>query len=247
MKLDKRTTTVLGIAVIAILLLLSGFFIVNPSITAQKEMSAELETAKQRSADYQAQIVALEAVKENIGMYEEQDAELTTKFPSQADIELLLNDITKAGNDSGVSEITTIQTGVPEVVIAEPGAEAAPAEEAPAEGEAAAPAEGEVPSDPAAAAEPQGSDLAIMSLNLTAEGSEKSLRDYATALTEMPRSFLIESISITCDGGCTLTASGTTYLYRPTVSPEEEQPEGEAVEEAPVEEAPVEEAPITEG
>lgn len=225
MKLDKRTTTVLGVAIIAILLMLSGFFIINPSIATQKELSEELKTAQQQSEDYQAQIIQLESVRENINIYEEQDSDLTKKFPSQADIELLLNDITKAGNDAGVSEITRIQTNVPEVVISE-SAGAGEAPPADAEAEASDPAE------PNAAQEPQSSDLAIMGLTLTAEGSEGSLRDYATALTQMPRSFLIESITISCENTCTLTAAGTTYLYRPTLSPnqEEEQPvEGQEV------------------
>lgn len=251
MKLNKRTTNLLGAGVILILLVLAWLFVVSPSITKQQELNTALQTAKEQTEQYKGQIVTLQQVKADIGTYEQQDQDLSRKFPSSAEIELLLNDITNAGNKSQVGAITQVETGTPELVVPEgaaaPAAPAEGVEAPPAEGEAAPPAEGEeapAVDGEVAAPETPSNDLAIMELTITAEGSQESLRNFASNLASMPRAFLINNTSITCEekntSSCDASIVGTTYLHRPAPSPDQ------AAEQATAGEAPAETTPGTE-
>lgn len=219
MKLDKRSTSVIGIAVIIGLLVAGWFLIVSPSIAKQNDLNTELADTQDKIEQHKGKITQLEQIKANISEYESQDKELSEKFPDSANIKLLLGDITKAGERAGVSKILDVETGTPEIQADEnpEGGEAAPAEEAPADG-----TEG---------AEGNSGNLAIMPLTLTAEGSEASLSKYSTELTKMDRSFLIQESSIDCSDKCTLNITGTTYLYRPTTLPGADNPEQEAPEQ----------------
>lgn len=240
MKLNKRTTNLLGIGVILILLVLAWLFVVSPSITKQQELNQDLQAAKELTEQYKQQITVLEQVKADIQIYESQDADLSRKFPSNAEIEFLLNDITEAGSKAGVANITQVETETPEMVIPE-GGEAAPADpagEEPAGEEPAPPADDASVDSGGTSDQAPSNDLAIMNLTITAEGSQDSLRQYASNLGQMPRAFLINTTSITCDEGsadsCNTTITGTTYLHRPAPLPTEtvteEQP---AAEEQP--------------
>lgn len=219
MKLDKRSTSVIGIAVIIGLLVAGWFLIVSPSITKQSELNAELTETQDKVEQHKIKITQLEQIKANISEYETQDKELSEKFPDSANIKLLLGDITKAGERAGVSKILEVETGTPEIQADEnpEGGEAAPAEEAPADG-----------TEGAEGAEGNSGNLAVMPLTLTAEGSEASLSKYSTELTKMDRSFLVQESSIDCSDKCTLNITGTTYLYRPTTLPGADTPEQEA-------------------
>lgn len=219
MKLDKRSTSVIGIAVIIGLLVAGWFLIVSPSIAKQNDLNTELADTQDKIEQHKGKITQLEQIKANISEYEAQDKELSEKFPDSANIKLLLGDITEAGKRAGVSKILDVETGTPEIQADEnaEGGESAPAEDAPAEGE-----EG---------AEGNSGNLAIMPLTLTAEGSEASLSKYSTELTKMDRSFLIQESSIDCSDKCTLNITGTTYLYRPTTLPGADNPEQEAPEQ----------------
>lgn len=208
MKLDKRSTSVIGFAVIIGLLMAGWFLVVSPSISKQSELSAELSDTEDKIEAHKAKLVELEQIKAEIGKYQQQDQELTAKFPGEADIKLLLNDITEAGQRAGVKTISNVETGTPELQQDPTQTEQPPSpEQATGSG----------------GGEPTGGNLATMSLNLTAEGSEGSLMKYATELTNMDRSFLVQESSIDCSETCKLTISGTTYLYRPTVLPQEGQ------------------------
>lgn len=233
MNLDKRSTSVIGFAVIIGLLIAGWFLILNPSITKQGELNEELKTTQSNIEKSKVKIAELEKIKADIDTYKKQDSDLSKRFPDSANIKLLLDDINEAGKKAGVN-ITELETGTPVI-------QADPAPNGEAGGETAAPA----PADPNA----QGGEgeqtgkLATMSLNITAVGNESKLIELSTELTQMNRAFLIQESSIDCKetSDCTLSISGTTYLYRPSVVPGEEPP----AEEAATPESPAAPAPAT--
>lgn len=220
MKLDKRSTMVIGVAVIFAILIAGWFLVVSPAMSKQAELNSDLQAKQEQIDAAKTKLQALQQVKANIGEYKKQNDELTAKFPGNADIKLLLSDITSAGKKSGIKQITQIESGQPQVVASDSNSAAG------STNSDAAPSATADPSASTSAGSGSGAaatnNLAVMPLKITASGSQGSLKTYTSELSKMKRAFLISQAGITCERGaktCDLTVEGSTYLYRQTEFP----------------------------
>ncbi|MBC9704773.1 MAG: hypothetical protein H9W81_07335 [Enterococcus sp.] len=216
--------TIKGVKTISFLALFlivaaGAMLIAYPLFTSTQTFAQEYSVAESERSDAEAKLSSLQTVKDTINDVIKLDAESARAFPSSANTPELVEDITRAATDAGlsISGITDLTTGIP--VLATGTADATAAAPAPAEGEAAA-------ASPDAAST---STLAEMTITLSAEGSLDELIKFSENLKSTDkRNMLISAYSIgkagNENGSYNLTISGKTYIYNEIVPPAEGAP-----------------------
>ena len=207
-----RETYLIGGIVIALVVLLSFFFLVSPRMAQAGEIGEKQVAAEAVNQKSASQIVALTKLKN--GMPEERKiaAALAVKFPATADEPTLLRAVVKAAGLAGIAEtsIKSLGPAAPIMGVASSGAKLPTAGAAPATGAAAS-----------AASAKGAQDLATMSITFNADGNYAQMVSMLAHLEALDRSFLITQVNLTSgeSGKYTVALQGNMYVHRSVVDP----------------------------
>lgn len=227
--------TIKGVKTISILVLFllvaaGAMLVAYPLFTSTQTYAEEYSTAESERVAAETRLNDLQGVKDTIDEVINIDKESARAFPSSANTPELVEDITSAATNAGlsISNINELTTGVPVLAVSAGG------------DPAAAPVDAAAPADPEAAASPNApstSTLAEMTITLSAEGSLEDLIKFSQNLKDSKkRNMLISAYSIgkagTESGDYNLTITGKTYIYNEILPPMENAPaeEGQPVE-----------------
>lgn len=213
----------LFITLIALIAVVGVMLVVMPLMSQNQKFAEDITSSQSEQAAALEKLNKLKKQKEDIAKVEKMDADLSVAFPGSANTPGLVGYVSKAAVDAGmsVSNITDLSTGIPTLtasssnegaVAAAPGA----TPEAPATGAAATPGA-------AAPAAGGGSNMAEMTVDISATGSISQLGQFTTNLTKGERNLLISDFAISSDsttGESTVKITAKTFIYKsiPTVS-----------------------------
>lgn len=220
--MSARNWRIGGVASAVLVLLLSWFLLVSP--TLDKASALETETASEQAASeaLRSRISLLKKQSEELPAQEALLASIQQRMPSTAALPTLIRNLTTVAEAANVT-VATVTPGKP-APIAQP---TPPAPPPPAEGEEPEAVEGEgdvadAAGGSSAAAVPEipvGPQAQSMSLNITACGTFAQLRNYLRELEQMKRVVSVSGLSIS-KGSCAegsaeddLTASVTAHVF----------------------------------
>lgn len=201
----------LFITLIALIVVVGAMLVISPLLSQNKKFAQEIATAEDQQNTAKGKLDKLQKQKDDLGKVEKLDDDLSVAFPASANTPGLVAYVSKATVDSGMSieNINSLTTGIPTLVAssvaAPPAGEAAAA---PAEAPAAAPAPG---------ATGGASNMAEMTVDISAKGSIGQLGQFVSNLTKGERNLLISGYSISTDAGSgdsTLSITAKTFIYK---------------------------------
>lgn len=242
----SRSIVLLGSLGLAVLLLLSWFLLLSPRLSKASALNTQRDTLIQQNTLAQHTIDELEQKKTNIAAAQADAALLSKKFPATAAESDLFRLVKAAAAEAGIPEknISDLTAGVPALGAAN-GSVTLPQTPAPAAAGTkstdpnAAPA---APTTPAAA--PVG-QLGTMTMDVTVAGTQPQIVQFLSALENMDRAYLVQSVAIgKTDGGngSSATITGQMFLLPALVDPTAGKP---APAPAPVTPTPGATAPAT--
>lgn len=242
--MNARLVKLLGVAGIAILLVVGYFFVLSPYLSESGRLSEEIETTEQRNSTLRTQITSVARNAEYIDQVAEFNDLMNERFPSTAAVDSLRGQIYSAAANADVT--VNVDTTTPSIINApEPGA--APAEAAPAPADNVptddlpdAPAD-QAPAAEGAAPEQGAGNLAEISLPITAQGSLENLTNFLQQLSQIDRGILVSGVSVTGGGSSdseddaeatySLTLDAKTFLYRDIPAPHVESPDEDSADD----------------
>lgn len=180
----RRSTWIGGTAVVAVLILLAGWFLLlSPLREDASSVRAEVDTAEQQNDLLELQVATLRSDFEKLPEYKTQLAALRAGVPSTIESSTFMRELDALAQSTGVQIVDLAFTPPMEVVPAGAAAPAVPAE--PVEGEsqdAAAVDPAAAPVVPAGPAAPRG--LVGVDVNLTASGNPDAMNAFFTGLQD---------------------------------------------------------------
>jgi len=204
----KKTYLIGGFA-IALLALLSWFFLVSPRMDQAREIGEQQAAAEARNASSERQIAALTTLKNGLVRERQIAAALAIKFPPTADQATLFRQIVAAATAAGIQEknITSLGPAAPILGAPSSGAKLPVVATPPANGAA-----------PVKAAE----NMATMAVSLNAQGDVTQMVNILKNLEDLPRSFLITQVNLSSadQGKFTIAVQGNMYVHRAVPDPD---------------------------
>jgi Tfp pilus assembly protein PilO len=199
-------TKILGGLGLVLIVALGWLLVIGPKTAALSDVRLQISGVRDQNDVLQLQLAALKKQAEQLDEVRATARALAVKFPPTADQPGLFRDITAAAQDAGIGpDGVTSLTPTPPV---EGGDEAAAA----AGVQVGAPAAG----------------LAKQTMAIAVTGSYDQTQDLLENLEQMPRSFLITTVSLSGggEGGAfTTTISGDMFVMAPAADPADVQPE----------------------
>lgn len=189
----------------------------TPIISQTARWADEEKTIQEQNQKTEDQVVALKKIQSNTDAVSGLNDELNKKFPSTANVPLLLTDISNAAASAGIgaSNITAVNVKNPELYIPPVTA---------TKTDAAADTSQTSTADPAAA---EPSKLATMKVEISVLGSPDALSNFLKALGQIDRAIKVDSTTVSAAdskdaGGLqSMTIQGTTLLYAGLDTPAE--------------------------
>ena len=234
----SRSTVVFGSLILVVLIAAGWFLLLSPRMGKPGEIRAEQDQVAAVNATTEASIKDLQEKQKQLPQAREYASRLAERFPSTAAQAEMFEMVRDAARAAGIPEqnITDLTPSVPAIggaldgsvtlpeTAADPAAEpAADPNAAPAANPSAAPAAGSTP-PPAAAG---GGQLAVMTVDITVSGSKTQLVKFVTAVENMERSYLVDSVMLGSlaegpggGGKYTVTVTGKMFSLKAPVDPE---------------------------
>lgn len=237
-KFSKRNIKLIGVASVGLLGVAGFFLVMSPLINQQGIQATERTDAEAKIITLQDQLTGVATVENNYPEVKVINDKLASQFPSLATVPTLLNAISLAASQSGISpeSISTLAFTTPALVeSAAPAAPAAGSGDAPQEGALDAAGEKAV-TDTAGSAPGQtttSDKLASMDLTLSVSGNPRQFEAFLNNLAGMDRVIIVTGASISgasadSPKGGTLALQAKTYLYERILSPDERKADGTA-------------------
>ena len=217
MSIDKvKGTYLVGGALIALLTILSWFFLVSPRMSESGEIGERTAAAEAANVMSAKEVAALTRLKVGLPNERKVASALAVRFPPTADEPTLFREVVAAAVKAGIPEKSIIAVGPAAPILG--GASSGvklPAAAAPATGAAGAPAQAGVTAASGA------QDLATMAISFNAEGNYVQMIKMLQNLEGMRRSFLITQVNLaSADGGkFTIAVQGNMYVHRTVQDP----------------------------
>jgi len=214
---NQRNIKLVGIAGLVIVAIAGGALVAYPLIGQTQRWSDETVQAQEANDVLKDKIVALQATEALTPEVIALNAELAAKFPNLPNGTDLLQDISSAAVQSGMSSenIESVIISAPVLLSGTPGATTdgttPPADPAaPADGQA----EGNSTPDVTA------SKVASMDIAISVSGTGPQLSAFMVALGETRRTIKIDTVAIkTTEEKTTMDIKGTSYLYASIEAP----------------------------
>lgn len=205
-------TKILGVLGLLMTAALSWLLVVGPATAALSDVRLGIATTRDQNDVLEVQLSALNRQAEQLDETRAAAAVLSAKFPPTADQPGVFREITAAAVNAGIgSKGLTSLTPTPPVIG---GAD--PATGVPLEGDGS------------------DSNLARQTVTVVVEGSYDETQRLLENLEQMPRAFLINSVSLTggiTDGAFTTTVTGDMFVMPPIEDPATTKDNSTAVEE----------------
>lgn len=203
-------TKILGALGLLMTAALGWLLVVGPATAALSDVRLEIATTRDQNDVLQIQLIALNRQTKQLDETRAAAAVLSAKFPPTADQPGVFRAITEAAANAGIGpqDLTSL-TPTPPVIG---GAD--PATGAPLEG--------------------GGSNLARQTVTVVVEGSYDETQRLLENLEQMPRAFLITSVSLTggtMNGAFATTVTGDMFVMPPIEDPATTKDSSTAVEE----------------
>lgn len=191
-------TKILGVLGLVVTAGLGWLIVVGPATAALSDVRLAITTTRDQNDVLEAQLVALTRQAEQLDETRATAAELFAKFPPTADQPGVFREVTAAAANAGIGpqDITSLTPTPPMIGAADPTT--------------GVPLEGD------------GSNLARQTVTVVVEGSYDETQRLLENLEQMPRAFLITSVSLTGgseDGGFATTVAGDMFVMPPIEDP----------------------------
>lgn len=179
-------------AVAVVLVMAAGwFFLLSPQRSHTTELRGQALAAQQANDSLRAAVAELSSREKLLATKKRQLAEISARLPGTLDLPGLITSLTAAAKTAGV-QLLSIAPGAatavtPTAAAVVPGATPAPSDSVPT------PAPG-VP--PVTSAGPGGLTLSAVPVTLLTGGGFFQSEQFLSALSELPRSFLVTGVSI---------------------------------------------------
>lgn len=205
-----KNIKLVGFTGVGLIALLGIGLVGTPLISQTQRWADEEKTVQEQNQKTEDQVNALKKIQSNTDAVSGLNDELNKKFPSTANVPLLLTDISNAAASSGISasNITAVNVKNPELYVAPVTATKTDTKTDTSKSDSSA---------KPAAAEP--SKLATMKVEISVLGTPDALSNFLKALGQIDRAIKVESATVSAAdskdaGGLqSMTISGTTLLY----------------------------------
>jgi Tfp pilus assembly protein PilO len=180
-------------------------FVLSPQTSALGEVQAQIQETKDQNDLLQLQLVVLQRQEKALPETRATADALAARFPPTADQPGLFRAVTAAAVDAGIParDVTTL-TPTPPVLGSATQTEGV-----------------QLPSESASP------DLARQTVTLTVEGSYRGSQRLLANLEQMPRAYLVTSVTVTTGtdpGTFVTTVTGDMFVMPPPQRPEDAQP-----------------------
>ena len=197
-------TKVVGGLALVVIAALGWTLVVGPETSPLADTRAQIQTTRDQNTLLATQLAGLERQRAELGETRHVARALAVKFPPTADQPGLFEEVTTAAVDAGIGPkgVTTLAPTPPTIGSADPAAA------------------GTTP-DPAAAA--TGSPLlARQTVTVAVSGSYDETQRLLENLEQMPRAYLIATLTLSGDGDTgdyTTTITGDMFVMPPVKDP----------------------------
>lgn len=203
-------TKILGVLGLLITAALSWLLVVGPATAALSDVRLAITTTRDQNDVLELQLIALNRQAEQLDQTRATAAVLSAKFPPTADQPGVFREITAAAANAGIGpqDLTSLTPTPPVIGGADPVT--------------GVPLEG------------GGANLARQTVTVAAEGSYDETQRFLENLEQMPRAFLITSVSVTggsTDGAFATTVTGDMFVMPPIEDPGTTKDSSTAVEQ----------------
>jgi Tfp pilus assembly protein PilO len=200
MNLQSPTATkLLGGLALAILLAAGWLFVLSPQTSAMGDVQAQIQSTRDQNDTLRLQLISLQRQEKALGATRADATALAKMFPSTADQPGLFKDVTAAATRAGIpARNVTALTPTPPVV-----------------GSASDSAGVQLPG------ESTNPDLARQTVTLSVTGSYHQTQQLVANLEQMPRAYLINSLTLAGGdtGAFTTTITGDMFVMPPAKQP----------------------------
>ncbi len=234
--------SLLGMVSVLAIVTVAWFFVAAPYLAEQQKAKEDITTLETEQNSLIAQVASLQDTKALTPNVQEYDYTLTQHFPTEAEANAMREGIYRIAAENNV--FVNVGMSAPQVIDqAAPGEAAPPVTDTtdtdpaatPTPAEPAEPAEPTTTADAAAGSEETtdtDGTIAQIDVTLTISGNYDNVGKFLDRFySEFQRGFIIDSFSVSggsekdSDGNTTsaynVAISGKTFLYRPTLSPDE--------------------------
>ena len=217
MKSKVMKTKVIGGLVLFVLVVGGWFAVVNPRLSHISQIQSQISDEQAKDQSIQTQIAGLERKKAALPQERLIAAALQKRFPPTAAQPELFASIQQAAVRAGIpaNAVSSVTPSAPTAVVGT-GTGVTPPQAAPgvpASGAGAHP--GSVTLSTAS-----GGNVATMTVAVSVTGSIDQIHAFLSNLENMPRAYLIDSVSVTSAGkACTVNITGTMFVMAAPVDP----------------------------
>lgn len=209
---SKETVIAIGIVVVLIALAISWFFIISPKMSEMSEANDRISAAQQGLDVIERNSTRATEIKNTFPEYEKRALIFKTGWPTSAENEKFLEDITKIGSQNNVKlgSITTsryLDIDLSGMVSQTPGAEVT------SDGTT-----GEAVLSPSAVG-----NLAAIPFTMSVSGSIPSINKFIEDVEGMPRAVSFRELSLTDSSGSLI---GYTFVSKSLDNPMQEVADG---------------------
>ncbi len=206
-----RATIGIGSAAMAAIAATGWVFLVGPATSAIGEATTSVEDTRSGNELLTVQLAGLVSQAEDLSVTDRANRVLNQHFPATADQAGFFSAVSGAAADAGYTptSLTTLSPTAPVAVGAE--------------GEVAAAPVVPVPVDPAAPVEPVAEiPYYVQNVTIVADGTYDQAQQLLDRIEQMPRSVLMQSVSLTAGEGdvVTLSLTGATFVAPPVAQPD---------------------------
>ena len=196
-------TKVVGGLALVVIAALGWTLVVGPETSTLADTRAQIQTTRDQNTLLAAQLAGLEKQRAELGETRRMARALAVKFPPTADQPGLFEEVTTAAVDAGIGPkgVTTLAPTPPTIGSADPAAA------------------GTTTPAPAASGSPL---LARQTVTVAVSGSYDETQRLLENLEQMPRAYLIATLTLSGDGDTgdyTTTITGDMFVMPPVKDP----------------------------
>lgn len=196
---SPATTKALGAVALVGIMLAGWFLLLGPQASAISETKAAIIDTRSQSEALRLQLVALEKQRRDLPATLEEDVALEALFPRTADQPGLFRQVSAAASRAGIppGKVTTLAPTVPTLGSAQAAGVGLPAASSSA-------------------------DLARQTVTITVEAGHTATQKLLDRLEEMPRAYLVSSLSVSTGSEPDLfltTITGDMFVMSPAPRP----------------------------
>lgn len=196
-----RATKIIGVVALLLIAAVSWTLVIGPEVSRLSAVRTQIQDTRDQNDLLRAQLARLVKQSKDLDEVRRTADALAAKFPPTADQPGLFEAVTEAAVDAGIGPdgVTTLAPSPPAVG-----------------GDATAGAATQQPTD-------GGRQLARQAVSISIEGTYKQTLQLLDNLEQMPRAYLVTSVSVNggAEKGFTTTLTGDMFVMPPVTDPDD--------------------------